>query len=60
MLILGRREGERVVIDANGQRIVVEVCRIGGDAVRIGFTADKSVVRINREEVLERKEDERK
>ena len=59
MLVLGRREGEQVVIEAGSQRIVVEVCRIGGGAVRIGFDADPSV-RIYREEVLERKEDERK
>lgn len=40
MLILGRREGEAVVIDG---RIVVTVLEIRGNQIRLGIEAPKEV-----------------
>lgn len=48
MLVLARKEGERVLID--GGRIAVEVVRIGPNAVRLGFTTPDGMS-INREEI---------
>jgi carbon storage regulator len=47
MLILGRRIGERIVID---NRIEVTVLAIRGGKVRLGFAAPRDV-RILREEI---------
>lgn len=49
-LTLARKRGERVVIGTGPDRIVVTVCRISRDAVRIGFEADPHI-RIWRQEI---------
>jgi carbon storage regulator len=50
MLALTRKEGERIYI---GNDIVVTVCRIKGDKVRLLFDAPKDVL-VLREELLKR------
>lgn len=51
MLVLGRKQGERILI---GDDIVITVVSAGGsDGVRIGIDAPRHV-RIHRAEVLER------
>lgn len=51
MLVLSRKQGERVVIETEcGTTIVVTACDIRSHSVRIGFDAPKTT-RINREEV---------
>ncbi len=47
MLVLTRAVGERIRI---GDGIVVEVCEVRGDKVRLGITADPTVP-VHREEV---------
>jgi carbon storage regulator len=49
MLVLSRKEGERLVI---GENIVITVVRIKGNRVRIGVQAP-SEVGIKREEILD-------
>ena len=39
MLVLSRREGEKIVI---GNEIVIEVLAVGGEGVRLGITAPRS------------------
>lgn len=51
MLILTRRVGESVMIGGN---VVVTVCGVRGEQVRIGVQAPKDVS-IDREEIAERK-----
>lgn len=53
MLVLSRKKHEVVVIDGG---IEVSVVDIGGDKVRLGFTAPKNV-RILRQEIQERYDD---
>lgn len=53
MLVLTRKEGERVVINFPGQRVVLEVCKVEGDRVRLGFDAPRSVA-VLREEIADR------
>lgn len=48
MLVLSRKEGERVVV-ADGE-LTIEVLEIRGDKVRLGFNADESIS-VHREEV---------
>jgi len=50
MLILGRKEGEKIVI---GDDITVTVTKIKGNQVQIGITAPKHIP-VHREEVYER------
>ncbi len=50
MLVLSRKEGERIVI---GRDIVITVVKSCGKRVRLGVTAPKGIP-INREEVFER------
>ena len=50
MLVLTRRSGERLVI---GDDIVVTVCGVRGDQVRLGFTAPKEVP-VYRKEIYDR------
>lgn len=40
MLVLSRKTGERIVI---GDNIIIEVCRISGDKVRIAIEAPRDV-----------------
>jgi carbon storage regulator len=47
MLVLSRREGERLVI---GERIVITVLEIDGSRVRIGVEAPRSI-HVRREEL---------
>lgn len=47
MLILGRKQGERVMI---GDDIIVQVCVIDGRNVRLGFEAPPNV-EVHREEI---------
>lgn len=48
MLVLSRKEGERIVI---GDGIAIQVVEINGNKVRLGIVADESVL-ILREEVV--------
>ena len=50
MLVLSRKKSERIRI---GDDIVIELCEIRPNAVRLGITAPRSV-RVLREEVPER------
>jgi len=50
MLILSRRIGERILIEADGETIAVEIMRIGGTRVAVGVLASQSVV-VRREEL---------
>lgn len=52
MLVLSRKESERLVIDEN---IVITVVRIAGGGVRLGIEAPREVS-IRREELLARPE----
>ena len=56
MLVLSRKEGEKILI---GDDIEVVVVRIKGDKVRIGIVADEEVP-VDRSEVGVRKETEPK
>lgn len=51
MLVLSRKQNERVVID---DKIVVVVVEIRGDKVRLGFEAPRDIT-IDRQEVHEAK-----
>lgn len=48
MLVLARKENERIIIDGN---IVLTVVRVSGGAVRLGIDAPREVA-IKREELL--------
>ena len=50
MLVLTRRPGERLVI---GDDIVVTICGVRGDQVRLGFTAPDEVT-VYRKEIYDR------
>ena len=50
MLVLTRRPGERLVI---GDDIVVTICGVRGDQVRLGFTAPNEVP-VYRKEIYDR------
>ena len=50
MLVLTRRAGERLVI---GDDIVVTICGVRGDQVRLGFTAPDEVP-VYRKEIYDR------
>jgi carbon storage regulator len=54
MLVLTRRQGERIIIGEGAERIEIMVTRIDGDKVRIGIEAPRHVP-IRREEVLLKK-----
>lgn len=53
MLILSRKEDEKIIIDFNGEIVEVMVVDIQGDKVRLGIEANRRVV-IHREEVYRR------
>lgn len=55
MLVLSRKKHQAIIIDGN---IVVMVCRIDGDKVRIGIEAPPNVT-ILREELLQDEKGER-
>lgn len=51
MLVLGRKLGQRVMLDVGAARIEVMVTRIVGNQVWLGFAAPQEVA-IHREELL--------
>ena len=53
MLILSRREGERIVVDAGTWQIEVQVLRAGNGRVRLGVVAPRNIA-VHRQEVWER------
>ena len=55
MLVLSRKEGQRLIITAGGEKIEIMVCEIRGDKVRIGVQAADHVI-IDREEIYQRKQ----
>lgn len=55
MLVLSRRKNESLQI---GPDILITICEIQGDKVRIGITAPKDVT-VDRLEVAQRKEKEK-
>lgn len=50
MLVLSRKKNESILINGN---IVVTVCEIRGDKVRIGIEAPEDVI-VHRQEIAER------
>ncbi|MEZ6097268.1 MAG: carbon storage regulator [Pirellulaceae bacterium] len=52
MLVLSRKANEDVLIGEGKNQIVIKICEIRGDKVRIGIDADK-VIPILRREVYE-------
>lgn len=56
MLILGRKQGQRIVI---GEEITIEVVSIDHGTVRLGVVAPRDVA-VDREEVAERKKAEKR
>lgn len=53
MLVLGRKEGQRIIITTGTERIEVVVCDIERDRVKVGVDAPRRVL-IHREEVCDR------
>jgi carbon storage regulator len=56
MLVLTRLEGQRILI---GENIVIEVCDIKGDRVRLGVTCPREI-EVDRSEVRDAKRAEQK
>ncbi len=54
MLVLSRKKSERIFI---GEEIILTICEIKGDRIKIGIDAPKDV-NIVREELLVRAKDE--
>jgi carbon storage regulator len=54
MLVLSRREGERIFV---GPNIVIQIVRVRGGSVRVGIEAPDDV-RVVREELLEREDED--
>jgi carbon storage regulator len=50
MLVLARKQGQRIMI---GNDVILTICEIRGDRVRIGINAPKTVS-VHREEIMER------
>ena len=59
MLVLTRRHYEAIVLQCGGETITLRVLRIGQEHVRIGVAASKAV-NIDREEIYERKQEDKK
>lgn len=53
MLVLSRKCGERVVVCLNGETVTVEILKIIGRRIRIGFDAPREVG-VHREELWKR------
>jgi carbon storage regulator CsrA len=54
MLVLTRRPEETITIKTpTGQVITIKVCKVKGDAVRLGFDCDKSI-EIHRDDAKKR------
>ena len=53
MLVLSRKRGERIFLNADGEQIELTLVEIRGDKVRLGFKAGPAV-KIMREEVLQK------
>ena len=59
MLILGRRIGEKIVIGEGANRVVITLCSIDRNQVKIGIECDRGIP-VYREELLPvRKEGEK-
>ena len=56
MLVLSRREGEKLIIGGN---VTVTILAVKGNQVRIGIDAPREV-KIDREEIYQRKQKEKK
>lgn len=52
MLVLSRKIDETVILTINGTRVVVQVVRVLGDKVRLGFKAPDDVT-VHRGEIQE-------
>jgi len=57
MLILARKRGERVVVSMNGETVTIEILKIRGAQVSVGFKAPTHVA-VHREEIWNRIIDE--
>lgn len=53
MLVLTRRHGEAVIVEAGGVAIRVVVVGISGNQIRLGFDAPRSV-HVVREEIVDK------
>ncbi len=57
MLILARKLGERVVVCLNGETVTIEILKIRGAQVSVGFKAPTQVA-VHREEIWDKIVDE--
>lgn len=57
MLVLGRKEGEEVVIDVDGTLIVITVIESGNGKTKLGIEAPKRY-NVDRKEVYEKRNKE--
>jgi len=56
VLILSRKIGERIIIGEGVNRVVITLCNIDRNQVKIGIKCDRGIP-IYREELLPRKEE---
>lgn len=54
MLVLSRKKDEQIVLQVNGQTVLVRVVAIDGNKVRLGITAPDDIT-VHREEVWKRR-----
>jgi len=54
MLVLTRKQSEKIVIDVDGETIEIVIAQIGREKVRVGVRASDKV-QINRPEIREKK-----
>ena len=53
MLVLSRKCGERVVVSLDGETVTIEILKIRGAQVSVGFKASTHVA-VHREEIWDR------
>ncbi len=53
MLVLSRRQNERIILQTADGPVVIVIARVRGDHVRIGIEAPKAV-KITRSELIEK------
>ena len=52
MLSLSRKNGEQLILNVEGETVVVQICKISGNRVKIGVQASREVD-VRRAELLE-------
>ncbi len=43
MLVLSRKDGEKLILNIRGEKVTVEICRISGNRVKLGILASPRV-----------------